>query len=274
MMKFDNILIVTDLDDTFLGEKGRLVERNLDAVDYFKKNGGLFTIATGRDHYYVKKPLSEIVKLCNAPLITSNGACIYDPCRDKIERVEPLPCQRVLDIIRQAQKIDPGISCRVSLDDGYVYESEDKIYRYDIGEFRYLTTIAPFDNYLDRQWLKVVFYGERSRVAKITDFLMSLDEPGLHFVNAFIENVEILSKKATKGEKLASLKDYIGNPQLKISAIGDYYNDYEMISLSDIPATVENGAQQLKEIPGVHVCCNNDQGAIADLIEHIEKSVK
>ena len=272
-MKFDNYMIVTDLDDTFLGENGSYVKRNLDAIEYFKKNGGLFTAATGRDHYFVKDPMPELIELCNAPLITTNGACIYDPKTDKIERVLELPTRKVLEIIREAQKIEPDISYRVSLDNGYIYEREDKIFFYDQGKYRYLVTVDKFDNYLDERWLKVVFYGEKEKIANASKYLFSLDEPDLHFVNALEINAEILAKNATKGSKLSVLKEYLGTPELKIAAIGDYMNDYEMISSADIPATVLNGNDILKKIPGVYVTCDHKEGAIADLIEHIEKDI-
>ena len=48
MGKFDRILIVSDLDGTFLGSGGRMVERNVEKIKFFNANGGLFTFATGR----------------------------------------------------------------------------------------------------------------------------------------------------------------------------------------------------------------------------------
>ena len=44
MGKFDNIAILTDLDRTFLGDGGIMVERNVEAIEYFKSEGGLFEI--------------------------------------------------------------------------------------------------------------------------------------------------------------------------------------------------------------------------------------
>ena len=41
MGKFDNVAILTDIDKTFLGDGGKMVERNVEAIEYFKSRGGL-----------------------------------------------------------------------------------------------------------------------------------------------------------------------------------------------------------------------------------------
>ena len=48
MKKFENYIIVSDIDGTFLGKEGRMVPRNLEAIEYFKSEGGIFTFITGR----------------------------------------------------------------------------------------------------------------------------------------------------------------------------------------------------------------------------------
>ena len=48
MAKYDQIVIVSDIDGTFLGTGGQLVARNLAAIEAFKREGGRFTLATRR----------------------------------------------------------------------------------------------------------------------------------------------------------------------------------------------------------------------------------
>ena len=48
MPLFANTLMVTDLDATFFSDPSRLAKRNLEAVEFFKSEGGYFTAATGR----------------------------------------------------------------------------------------------------------------------------------------------------------------------------------------------------------------------------------
>ena len=39
---FDGILILSDFDGTFAGEGGRIIDRNISAIEYFRANGGHF----------------------------------------------------------------------------------------------------------------------------------------------------------------------------------------------------------------------------------------
>ena len=75
--KFEGYLLVADFDDTFCPEHGAPVpEENRRAAQHFMDEGGLFTIATGRDvrSYYSIRDKFTV----NAPLVLSNGAVIFD----------------------------------------------------------------------------------------------------------------------------------------------------------------------------------------------------
>lgn len=48
MGKFDGVLLVSDFDDTLYGEDMRITRENVEALTYFTREGGTFTVATGR----------------------------------------------------------------------------------------------------------------------------------------------------------------------------------------------------------------------------------
>ena len=48
--KFSDYLLVSDMDATLLDDNHTISEENRQAIDYFIKNGGRFTVATGRMH--------------------------------------------------------------------------------------------------------------------------------------------------------------------------------------------------------------------------------
>ena len=84
MGKFDNIIIVSDIDGTFLGKGSRMVDRNLEAIRYFQREGGCFTIATGREIMNIPSVIPCIAEICNIPVIACNGACIWDAAQNII----------------------------------------------------------------------------------------------------------------------------------------------------------------------------------------------
>ena len=75
-MKFENKLIVSDIDGTFFDDDMNIADRNIDAINYFKENGGHFTFATGRNEITIPP---DVMKIANAPIVCCNGSYIYDP---------------------------------------------------------------------------------------------------------------------------------------------------------------------------------------------------
>lgn len=70
--KFEGYLLVADFDDTFCPEHGAPVpEENRRAAQHFMDEGGLFTIATGRDvrSYYSIRDKFTV----NAPLVLATA---------------------------------------------------------------------------------------------------------------------------------------------------------------------------------------------------------
>ena len=76
MGKFDGILLASDFDDTLYDYHLRIPERNLEAIRYLIREGGYFTVSTGRAHRTFS-PHAPAVPM-NAPAVLSNGAAIYD----------------------------------------------------------------------------------------------------------------------------------------------------------------------------------------------------
>ena len=90
MSKFDNILLLTDLDGTLL-YNAEMPDKNRAAIKYFIENGGIFSVATGRAPDFIKKKIPYI----NAPVCSLNGAVIYDLKEDKIIKEYFLPKKSV-----------------------------------------------------------------------------------------------------------------------------------------------------------------------------------
>ena len=104
--KFEGILLCSDIDGTLFYydpelKDGYVPENVCRAIRYFQENGGRFTLATGRFPLYAATALTQYVTP-NAPLITLNGAVIYDAENEKILFSAPIiddPCRLSYDVI-------------------------------------------------------------------------------------------------------------------------------------------------------------------------------
>ena len=79
MGKFDGILICTDLDGTLYNsdrESRTISKENLNAIEYFKSEGGYFTIVTGRMPCFSDEAYNAVKPNC--PFGCINGGGLYD----------------------------------------------------------------------------------------------------------------------------------------------------------------------------------------------------
>ena len=81
LRKFEGMLFCTDLDGTLYNDEKTVSKQNLDAIEYFKSEGGLSTFITGRAPASAKEIYNAIKP--NAPFGCFNGAGIYDGRADK-----------------------------------------------------------------------------------------------------------------------------------------------------------------------------------------------
>jgi len=72
---------------------------------------------------------------------------------------------------------------------------------------------------------------------------------------------------------LHKLKQLTGREDAVLWAIGDYENDEIMLRMADRCAMPADGMDKLRSIPGMVTVCNHDEGAIAGLIDYIERNL-
>lgn len=79
---FEGYLLVSDMDGTLLNDKRKISDDDKNAIKYFKENGGLFTIATGRMLESAGRFARELD--LSLPIILYNGSKVYDYTSEKV----------------------------------------------------------------------------------------------------------------------------------------------------------------------------------------------
>jgi Cof subfamily protein (haloacid dehalogenase superfamily) len=278
-MKYKNILIVSDIDGTFTDSKSRLVQRNLDAVEYFKENGGLFAIATGRVPESMGKLAPIINTLVNSPCICCNGAFAYDFTKnERIGEIE-LDYEKTTELIKLVRKEFPTVGIRISSRVGYcIPHLNDYIHRelddhvdelsskglYHVNEIDFL----PHDG-----WTRTAFCESSETLNSLRERFEDEYSEYFAFSKASPEIYEFQDKSATKGTALDRLREFLiksgrADKSLKIYALGDFENDLDMLRHCDVPACPANAIPEVKKLAQIHLC-HCDEGAVANLIELI-----
>lgn len=275
MKDLSNILILTDLDGTFFGKHAKIIQRNIDAIERFKSQGGLFSIATGRIHMSLTRNIPMVRELVNAPVVLCNGAYMYD-----FQNNKPM-CENFLDTVLTRQAVDfmyqalPSISIRLSVPEGYVTCPPIKpIMQRDFEscppENRY---ILPIDKWMKFKWYKVIGRDEPEKLDKLIEEVKVKMGDAFEIGKSGPSFLEIQKKGCTKASMLSEIRKICQSKErpgpLKIYAVGDYENDITMLRAADVGVCPANALDSVKEIADICLC-SNEEGVIADLIEHIE----
>ncbi len=82
-------LLISDIDGTLVNTKKEIPPRNIEAIARFRALGGRFTIATGRSPISAARIARKVG--VNCPLVTNNGAILYDMETGQVVRQRFLP---------------------------------------------------------------------------------------------------------------------------------------------------------------------------------------
>ncbi len=278
MTDFSRVLLATDLDGTFLGRGGALLERNLRAVDAFKAAGGRFTVATGRIRGHMLQVMPEAAALFNAPAILCNGACLYDFSEGRVlsERViDPALVREVMRFVRlYAQAHGEEVGARVSTPDGFFADPESRN-PCIIGDMKgaaragMAISLPPDGAGMERLNLyKIVVRGDGEAVARVRPLVEAEFGTALTYAESYAEFFEINAAGCNKGDGLCRLADWYRGTygyELVTVAAGNYENDLSMLRSADISGCPAD-AQELVKPACRFILCPCQEGCIADLI--------
>lgn len=268
---FDGCLLVSDIDGTLL-TNGKIPQKNLDAIDWFKSEGGIFAIATGRAVIAARE--SYELSRANAPMIALNGGMIYD-----FEKREYLHqcylderCKDVLfDIINKFPSIGADIMHGLDI---YPIQYNEAIIRHAEYEKFELSKLP--DNIRAIPWNKVLFAAnDIDSFNELRDYCEGLQVNFCRFVVTSVtaqhKFYEILPTDVNKGTAIQKLKQLLGAK--RSYGIGDFYNDIELIRDADVGAATAGAPNDVKKFAD-YVTCPCEKGAVADFIEKISLEMK
>ncbi len=250
--KFKNILILSDFDGTFAGANGRMVERNLEAIEYFKDNGGHFTLSSGRLPCMLNIVFPQFREIVNYPLILANGSILYDGVTDTV----------------LSELFYDGIQARADLN--------DVISKFDVVKFACYTDdgslqsgIMPNDA-VGNKWRKAnLTYATDEEAKRARDYINETYGDRYACYRSSLCFTEVVGIDSGKGKRISALRSYCPEP-LTVCAIGDFENDIEMLTMADKAFCPSNAIDEVKNVCD-HVVCNHDDGAIADMIRIIKE---
>lgn len=271
MNPFEHILILSDLDNTFLGNNSRIVPENVKAIEEFKKLGGKFAFATGRDPFALLRVVPAAGEIANFPCIVTNGAYSYDFSKNTPLDQHPLNRELLFPIFDEILEKHPDVTLRFSTANRFLTPKLTPVLRKNVEAFLDVTDeIKLQDIPKDTVLYKAVFHAEPALLQALRDDILTYDMSEFSCYFSCSVLYEVLDQEGTKGKRVQNLKKH--DPVINYTyGVGDHENDKQLLENADCGCCPANAIQSIQNVARIHLC-DCDLGAIADLISRIQNS--
>lgn len=255
-------LIAIDLDGTLLTDSREPHPRAVEAIQAATQAGITVVLASGRASKTLR-PIQKSIGL-SGPIVACNGAFALSEAGEILfdERV----CPRVRDLV-----CEYGFDRRVQL---FFYLQDDVMVFYETPMVAEYQRRVKLDAFRFEDWgnkgkfdpTKVLLMDEPENIAlhfKHLAPLISAEEATITISEPVY--LEFLPGGVTKATGLAVVATHLNLEAGQVAAIGDYYNDLEMLQWAGYSGAVDNAAPEVLAAVD-RVFPSNNNGGVADFI--------
>lgn len=266
-------LIGIDVDGTLLDSQGLMPAANRDAIHEAVAAGIHVALVTGRSYPFarpVADPLPDSITF-----IVSSGAVERAMDGSTLARrlLDREVARAVLDATRPYRDGAALIFDR-DAERQFVYETMDWEHpgrkHYWSRNQSLLAHTSPLEDALMEDPIQVMFNGGVQKMRALSEnlqhnaggaFAVSLTE----YAHRDFSLVDITAPTATKGRALTWRAEQLGLTREEIMAVGDNFNDLEMLESAGLPIVMANAVDGLKS-RGWHMTGHQDEAGLAEAI--------
>lgn len=283
-------LIASDMDGTLLNSDHKIPKENIELIKFAQKNGIQFVVATGRAYYEALPALNNENIKCD--VISFNGGIIYDK-NGNIINITPMKLKDLyytIEILKSLEisyqlytkntiytnSIETDITAYIDLIRANGEEPNEQHLRQEARNRLTLGHITEVDNielYLNQEnnpAIKVIgISNDLEKLKHATELLSGNDN--ISVTSSGANNVEIMDKKATKGEALKIVADIHDINLRNAIAIGDNLNDQAMLDIVEYSIAMKNGNKDLQKTSKFITEKTNSEGGVADSVMKLLK---
>ena len=240
----ENLLVVCDIDNTLVTADMELPACNLEMIRLFCAMGGRFTLATGRTPVSARTAAAGVP--VNAPVIACGGGLIFDFDTGEVISRHTLDSRQGARLVADVLEKFPDTGVEIMAGDGDIYIVQSSAYTdKHIRDEQLACRYAPLEEVPDG-WLKILFADRPTGVQNIAAFLQNRSYAGLVPVMTNHIYFEIMPENINKAAALREICQNISFPLANTVAIGDYYNDIELLKAAGHSVAMGNAPAEVK----------------------------
>jgi Cof subfamily protein (haloacid dehalogenase superfamily) len=270
-------LLATDIDGTLLNSEFRISDADLTALHRVHEDEVEIVLVTGRRHTFAL-PIARLLGF-DLWIISSNGAITRSLAGETFHR-DMLPaatCRKLCTAMREFRghtvlTFDTEEKGAIVLE--HMRELNTVIQRWLEKNLQFIEFVIPMEDSLTTDPIQAMFCGS---IPRMQEALARLDASRLgaditvvrtEYPLRDLSIVDVLNRGCSKGHALERWAKYRGIAREEVMAIGDNYNDVEMLAFAGRPFIMGNASQELRD-RGWAVTLNNDESGVAAAIEQV-----
>lgn len=268
-------LIAIDIDGTLLSPEFRVSETDLATLRRAHSQGIEVILVTGRRHTFAL-PIAQQLGF-DLWLISSNGAVTRSLAGETFHR-DLLPeatCRELLGVMQEFRgqtvlTFDSNRAGTIVIERLDLLEASIK--RWLEKNMQYIQFVVPIEDALTTDPVQAMFCGPVADMQRVLRVLESCGLPitvlRTEYPGRDLSIVDVLNAGCSKGHALERWANYRGITRDQVMAVGDNYNDIEMLEFAGHPFIMGNASKELRS-RGWKLTRSNAESGVSAAIEHV-----
>jgi Cof subfamily protein (haloacid dehalogenase superfamily) len=270
-------LLAVDIDGTLLNSQFQISPTDLNALRRAREEGVEVILVTGRRHAFALSIAQQLG--FDSWLISSNGAVTRSLAGETFHR-DMLPketCRKLCAAMREFRG-STVITFDTEAKGAIVLERMDElglsIQRWLEKNLEYIGFVIPIEDSLTRDPVQAMFCGtivrmqEAQAALAASGFGKEITVLRTEYPARDLSIVDVLNQGCSKGHALRRWADHRGIAREQVMAVGDNYNDVEMLAFAGLPFIMGNACEELRR-SGWPVTLANDENGVAAAVEQV-----
>jgi Cof subfamily protein (haloacid dehalogenase superfamily) len=268
-------LIAIDIDGTLLNPQFQISGADLASLRQAHARGVEIILVTGRRHAFAL-PIAQQLGF-DLWLISSNGAVTRSLNGETFHR-DLLPMQTCRDLCGVMQEFrgqtvltfDRHGKGTIVVE--HLKYLEASIQRWLEKNMEYIDFVIPIENALTTDPVQAMFCGPVAHMHQALGVLASCGLPitvlRTEYPGRDLSIVDVLNTGCSKGHAVERWVQYRGYTTDQVMAIGDNYNDIEMLAFAGRPFIMGNASEELRG-RGWTLTLSNAENGVAAAVQHV-----
>jgi len=277
MVKLPVRLLAIDIDGTLLNPEFQISAADLGAVRRAREEGVEVVVVTGRRHTFALPIVQQLG--FDLWIISSNGAITRSLSGETFHRdlLPAVTCRQLCQAMREFRgntvlTFDTESKGAIVLE--HMQELNGSIQRWLEKNLQYIDFVIPIEKSLITDPVQAMFCGPIPRMHEVLKTLAasSLENKTTVLRTEYpirdLSIVDVLNAGCSKGHALERWARHRGIAREQVMAIGDNYNDIEMLAFAGHPFIMGNASEELRR-DGWSVTLSNAESGVAAAIEQV-----